>query len=215
MQNINTILFDLDGTLVDSIKLIDVCFRETFKTHFPELKITDEEFDSFNGPSLHYTFSHFKDTEDGINDMIKTYRDTYKRLETEYVTLFDGVIEGLEYLYNNNYNLGIITTKFKEAAQPCLDRFNIRKYFTSFIYLDDVKTPKPAPDAVYNSLPNFTNVKEVLVVGDNLSDIMCGKNANTYTCGVTYSTKVDKLKELNPTFMIDKISDLINILKGE
>lgn len=212
MQKINTILFDLDGTLVNSNELIIHSFRETMIKYMPEKEFNRNDLIEMIGPPLYKTFKIATNDPKMIQEMIDYYRKIYVENEFDYVELYPNTLEMLKEFYNKGFNLGIVTTKFKESALPSIEHFGLDKYITSFCFLDDIKNPKPNPEPIQFALNAFSNVQNVLMVGDNTGDIQAGFNSNSLTCGMEWSIKRDLIKELNPTFWIKDYSELINIV---
>ncbi len=212
---VDTILFDLDGTLIDTNEIIIQSFNHTFKTFFPDLELSRDTILTFIGPSLHATFSNYTDDEEQIQQMIITYREHYKKIEHALFELYPNVYEVVERLSKEGYNLGIVTTKFKEAAMPSFLHFGLDKFFDVFVALDDVKNPKPHREPIDVALSQMENVNGVIMIGDNQSDIMAGKNAGVLSAGVAWSIKgKDYLSEVSPDYMLDDMEDLFEILES-
>lgn len=215
LGKINTILFDLDGTLVDSNELIIESFRETFRKYKPQQEFTRQQLIEMIGPPLKETFRIVSEKKEVIEEMINFYRSFYQKHEFEYVSLYKNVLETLEKLSELNINLGIVTTKFEESAMPSIKYFNIDKYIKNYSFLGSVKEHKPSPKPIFHVLDQFNHVDKALMIGDNKSDILAGKNANIFTCGIEWSLTKEKLKETNPDFWINDYLELLNIIKLE
>lgn len=213
MKKINTVLFDLDGTLVDSNELIIETFRQTITQFYPDKVLSRSQLIDLVGPPLRETFEQYTHDSFLIQEMISTYRSIYKKLEFDYITLYPNVIKTLSDLKHKGYNLGIVTTKFLESAYPSIKYFNIDQYFDVIIGLDDVQKHKPDPEPIHKALEKL-QYQEVVMVGDNSSDIMAGVNAGTLTCGVTWSMKFEQIKDLNPTFWISDYNELVNKIES-
>ena len=215
MKKIDTVLFDLDGTLVDSNDLIIKAFYETMKKYLPNRSFSRKELIEMIGPPLKESFLVASKDPKVILEMIDYYREVYVKYEFDYISLYPNVIETLKELVKNNIQLGIVTTKFKESAMPSINHYGLHKYFKSYCFLDDIKEHKPHPEPIFFALKQFKNYQNVLMVGDNSSDILAGKNASTYTCGVNWSIKRDLMEKHHPDYWIDDYSDLINIILNE
>ncbi len=213
MQKINTILFDLDGTLVDSNQLLIDSFEQTFKYFFPKSKYTKQDYINMIGPTLEETFSILEKNKNNVREMINYFRHFYLKNEYQYIKIYPNLIETLKKLKKLNFQLGIVTTKFKESALPSIKHFNLDKYMDVYVFLDDVKKPKPSAEPIIYAKNRLVNPKEIIIVGDNPSDILAGKNANILTCGVEWSLKKDILKTTNPDFWIFDFNELIPIIK--
>ena len=213
MRKLDTILFDLDGTLIDTNKVIIESFKEVFRVHFPKQQPNRDKILTFIGPTLQQTFGHYTDDQNLINTMIKTYRSFYIEYEVGNHSLYPDVIEVITKLNLLGYNLGILTSKFTEAAWPSYTHYGLDKLFDSFTGLDDVLYPKPDKNAVETALQHFPNHQKAIMIGDNQGDIMAGKNAGIYGAGVAWSIKGESyLEKVNPDFMLKDMNDIFRVL---
>ncbi len=212
MDKINTILFDLDGTLIDSNELIIKSFDETMKKYMPQKYFTRDELIEMIGPPLKETFRIATDSPKIIQEMIYYYRKVYVSLEFEYINIYPNTIKMLKELKKRHFNLGIVTTKFKESAMPSITYYGIDKFVSSYCFLDDVLEHKPHPEPLFFALRQFDSYQRVVMVGDNTSDILAGKNASCLTCGLEWSIKKDLIKALKPDFWIRDYSELTKLI---
>jgi len=214
MKKIDTILFDLDGTLINTNEIILDSFRATFETHFPGLILSREKLMTFIGPTLHDTFGDYTDNPFTVQSMIDSYREYYVEFEFGNFEIYPGVLETIDKLYKKGYNLGIVTSKYKEAAWPSYTYYNLQDYFTVFVALDDVDKPKPSREPIDVALSRFPSVKKAIMIGDNKGDILAGKNAGIYSAGVAWSLKGSAhLMAAEPDFMLSNMNDIFRVLK--
>jgi pyrophosphatase PpaX len=206
----NTILFDLDGTLIDTNELINESFYHTFKQF--GLEFTHEEIIAFNGPPLRETFE--KIDLDKAEAMITTYRKHNLEHHDNYVKAFPHVKETLRGLKERGIKLGIVTTKMRKTAIRGMKITGIYSYFDTIIALDDITNPKPHPEPVLSAMKNLQAEKEsTLMIGDNHHDIESGHNAGVKTAGVAWSLKGEEvLQNYNPTYMLHDMKDLLDII---
>lgn len=213
MKKLDTILFDLDGTLIDTNDIIVRSFRATFDRHFPDVEVTDAQIHSFIGPTLHQTFGDYTSDPFEIQDMIDSYREFYVEYEIGNFKIYPNVIEVVTDLKEKGYNLGILTSKFKVAAWPSFTHYGLETIFDSFTALDHVEHPKPHRNAVDTALSNFPNHGLAIMIGDNQGDILAGKNAGIYSAGVAWSLKgPDHLQEVEPDFMLQDMHDIYRVI---
>ena len=191
-------LFDLDGTLLNTDLLIKKSFIHTFKKYKPDYTLSEEELLSFLGPSLKNTFSRYVEA-DQIDELIQYYRDYNHKHHEDFVTIYPNVKEMLEYLKKQGFLLGVVTTKYKEAAYLGLDLFNITQYFDVVIGENDVKK---------------SNCREGYYIGDNVTGIQAGKRAGVKTVGVKWSPKGYQLIEKeNPDLLINDYKEFMEYIK--
>ncbi|QDI91865.1 pyrophosphatase PpaX [Salicibibacter halophilus] len=211
MDNVNTVLFDLDGTLIDTNDLIISSFVHTLEHYYPG-RFEREDILDFIGPSLADTF-HSLDAE-RADEMMTMYREHNHARHDELIKEYTGVRETLEQLAAASFQLGVVTTKRGETAWKGLDLMGMKPFFKTVVTLDEVENPKPHPEPLEKAMKALgATAEETLMVGDNVHDIEGGKNAGTRTAAVAWSIKgVDVLKEHKPDVILDDMRDLLDIL---
>jgi len=208
-MSIHTILFDLDGTLIDTNELIIASFEHTFHHH--ELTFTREEIMEFNGPPLADTLRAID--PERADGMIETYREHNHRVHDDYVKVFPHVNETVGKLKDKGFQLGVVTTKMRKGVNMGLALTGLDNLFDTIITLEDVKHPKPHSEPVMKALAELKSPADTaLMVGDNYHDILAGKNAGTRTAGVAWAHKgKERLLEYEPTYMLKDIRDILKI----
>ena len=214
-NKVEIVLFDLDGTLIDTRALIFSSFVYTFEKYFPNYELTDEELESFFGPPLKETFSRYSDDPKQVDEMIEYYRAYNIAEHDNYVKPMDGCKEVIRSLKRKHYKIGIVSSKKRNVVEMGLDLAGIRDYIDVLVCEDEVKKAKPDPEGILKALehldPNVDKNK-VLYIGDHPSDIKAAKAAGVKSCGVMYSSKASELDEENPDYEIYKLVDLFVIL---
>ncbi|MBM7573541.1 pyrophosphatase PpaX [Aquibacillus albus] len=212
-MTIRTILFDLDGTLIDTNELIIASFTHTLKQHTGKDYDRTEIFD-FIGPPLRDSFEQVDATQ--VEEMVNTYREHNLANHDSYVTAYPTVIDTIQQLKREGYQLGIVTTKMKDTAIKGLKLTGMDDFFEVIIGLEDVNHAKPHPEPVIKALTKLdASPSSTLMIGDNYHDIESGKNAGTLTAGVAWSLKGrEALESYQPDYMLDQMSDLLDILGG-
>ena len=210
-QNIDTILFDLDGTLVNTYELILQSFLYTFH-QFGFNEIKREDCYKFIGPTLHESFSSV--APDQAEEMIRYYRTFNKKHHDELVREFPGVHKTVQTLSKQGYKLGVVSTKVREMVFKALDKTNLTPYFPVVITLDEVEKAKPDPEPL-NKAMHLLGAKpeSTLMVGDSYHDILGAKNSGTGSVGVAWTIQgTDYLKKYNPDFLINDMRELLAIV---
>ncbi|MCG3420544.1 pyrophosphatase PpaX [Oceanobacillus jordanicus] len=208
-MSIRTILFDLDGTLIDTNELIIASFMHTF-SHYG-MTYTREEVVQFNGPPLLDTFQ--KIAPDLAEEMVKTYRAHNLTVHDSYVTAFPHVTETIAALKEQGLKLGIVSTKMRKGVNMGLTLTGLATYMDTIITLDDVTQAKPHPEPVLKAVQALgADLETTLMVGDNYHDIESGKNAGVKTAGVAWSDKGSSFLEgFYPTYMLKDMRDLLQL----
>ncbi|MYL34017.1 pyrophosphatase PpaX [Pontibacillus yanchengensis] len=211
-MTIRTLLFDLDGTLINTNELIIASFLHTTETYAPG-EYTREDVINFIGPPLEESLKTINPNED-VETMMNTYRTHNHEHHDELVHAYDGVRESLAKLKEAGFKLGIVTTKLRQTVNMGLKLTEIEDYFETVVTLDDVDHAKPHPEPVVRAMKALdAKPEETIMIGDNTHDIDAGKNAGTKTAGVAWTIKGKKvLEDLHPDFMLEHMSDILKIV---
>ncbi|MCG7345562.1 pyrophosphatase PpaX [Sporosarcina sp. ACRSL] len=213
MAKITTLLFDFDGTLLDTNELIIQTFQTVLNAHYPG-KYEREDILPFLGPTLRETFESID--PDKADELIDEYRTWNFANHDAFATEFDGVSETLQQLKNAGFKMAIVSTKRNEMIMKGLQLMPVGNLFDTIVGLDDVTHAKPHPEPLLLAMERLKSTpEETLMIGDNLHDIVGGKNAGVRTAGVAWSAKGEKfIQELEPDFVLQHISDLLSITAG-
>lgn len=206
----DTVLFDLDGTILDTNKLIHDSFVYTFEQYGYEF--TDEQILQFNGPPLYDTFT--KLNPEKAEEMVQIYRKHNLSNHDKVVKLFPNVKETLDALQNNGVKMGIISAKMRPGVIQGLELTKIKDYFDTIITFDDITKPKPDPEPVLMGMEKLNSVKnKTIMIGDNFHDIVAGNEAGVDTVAVSWTSKgIENLQKYNPTYTIDDMLELLPIV---
>ena len=201
----DTLLFDLDGTLLDTNPLIIASFRHTFDYYFPEQTYRDEDIYRFIGPTLEKSFRELN--EPAWTEMQAFYRSFTIAMHDQLVAEYPGVIKGLYRLHEKGYKMGVVTSKGRPVVERGLRLFNIDHLFDVVVTADDVENEKPHAEPIERALKaRGSSPERAVMVGDNDTDIYSGKNAGTKTVAVGWALKGRPfLESLEPDVIIDSM----------
>lgn len=206
------VIFDLDGTLLNTDLLIHESFEHVFNKYKPGYQLSHEEHLSFLEPTLKDTFERYFPIS-MIDELIDYYCEFNHTHHADYVTIYPTVKETLRYLKDHDYSLNVVTTKRTDAAYIGLDLFDLRLYFDIVLGMDQVRNVKPDPEGILRVMDE-TGCKKAIYIGDNTSDILAGQNAGVYTVGVKWSPKgTQDMERLHPDLMIDQMDEIINFIE--
>ncbi|WP_018660846.1 pyrophosphatase PpaX [Heyndrickxia acidiproducens] len=210
-NKITTLLFDLDGTLIDTNELIAQSFLHTLEAYYPG-HYSREDVLKFNGPPLIDSFSAIDPKR--AQEMVAKYRAYNIAQHDALVKEFPGVYDTIKTLKENHFKLGIVSTKMKDTVIKGLKLTHLDPFFDVVISLNDVKHAKPDPEPVNKALRILgSEPAEAIMIGDNYQDIEAGKNAGTYSAGVAWSAKGRAfLEKYKPDFILNHMSDLAKIV---
>jgi phosphoglycolate phosphatase len=208
---IKNIIFDLDGTLVDSKR--DIAAAQHWV--LAQLGIRSyrlEELYPLIGKPLTETFSTLLPPElhQRIPDAVDLYKNYYPPRALETTTLFPGVRETIETLTRRGFRLATATTKLSAGTRRVLTHFGIAEHFAQIQGSDNIPF-KPDPFIITKILEDQSWEKnDTLMVGDTDNDIVAGKRANIPTCGVTYgSLTQEQIEQLHPDIIIHSLPELL------
>lgn len=212
-MKIDTLLFDLDGTLIDTNELIISSFMHTLQHYFPG-QYQKEDVLQFMGPPLMDSFN--KLDQEKAEEMAQCYRDFNHAKHDELVTEFEGVFDAIKTLHEKGYKLAIVTTKKRFTVEMGLRLTKLDQFFDVVVTLDDVTHAKPDPEPLIKALEQLGSKPEnAIMVGDNNHDIEGGKNAGTLTAGVAWAFKGrEYIEGLHPDYILENMSDLLDIVGG-
>ncbi len=206
MNPIKTILFDLDGTLLNTNKLILESFKYSFRKR-PDLVMPDElMFYSFFGRPLKEAYEIM--TPGKSSSMIALFREYNLSHHDEMVTLFPGVAETIPQLAEQGYQLAIVTSKMKKTVLRGLNLFDLEKYFSAIVAEEDTINHKPLPEPVFKALDLLDcKADRALMIGDSVSDIASARNARVASVLVAWSNlPEDQLIKARPDFYLSTMS---------
>jgi phosphoglycolate phosphatase len=221
-QPISAVLFDLDGTLIDSVPdlavAIDIMLQSLGKEPAGEVKVNRwvgngaaalvkrALADRDDGDELHHA---------GYDVAYAVFEKAYAQRLTTATGLYDGVLSVLSELKSANITLGLITNKPRLFTLPLLQALNIADYFSDVLCGDDLEFKKPHPLPVLTALENLSvTAQQTIMVGDSISDIKSASAAGVKTVAVTYGYNhgisiTDARNECQADVTIDKMQQLL------
>ncbi|MCF6173419.1 MAG: HAD family hydrolase [Campylobacteraceae bacterium] len=179
-----TILFDLDGTLIDSTDAILQSFEHSFGQFDLDMP-SDELVKSLIGYPLDIMYEKLGVQSKDIDEIITKYKKHYREISREKTTLLPFTKEAL-IAADEFATLGIVTTKTKRYSIELLEHMGILKYFDVLIGREDVQNPKPHPEPVLKAV-SILNAKKQnsWMIGDTVMDLQSAKSAEINCIGVT------------------------------
>lgn len=209
-----TILFDLDGTLIDTNDLIISSFIYTLEKFFPERLFTSDEIVPHMGETLYDMLARYDKSR--VHEMIEVYREYNQRTHDEMVVAFPHVVEVVEQLHARGIKMGIVTTKQRSTVQMGLALCKLTAYMDAVVTIQDVKNPKPHPEPVLKAMSELGAIAETtLMVGDSRHDIESAQRAGIAAAGVAWSLKGEEyLNTFSPTYMLKDMKELLQLVEG-
>ena len=212
---IRAVLFDLDGTLIDSERLILSSYRHTMQEHLGHVP-PEEVWKSTIGQPLVVQMKMFTDSEDEAAAMIRTYVDHNLAHHDDYVLPFPGVRSMVEVVRESGRSLGIVTSKKRRATHMGLARCDLpAEWFEAVVTADDVDRYKPEPEPVLEALGRLgIYADEAMFVGDSTHDMRSGRAAGVTTAAALWGPySRDQLEPTMPDLWLDEPGELLEVLE--
>ena len=213
----DVVIFDCDGTLLDTYGLIMYITRKVLEEQFPDQTFTKEEVHAFFGPLLDESFAKYSDDPEKVNACVELYRKYNKEYHKDYVHAYEGIKEMLENLRMLGFKSIIVSNKITKAVDMGLKIAGIDKYIDEVFGAEKLASPKPDPDGIMQVINKY-QLGKVLFVGDTKFDIDCAKNVQALhpelrSVGVTWcQTSKEEFEEMGADYVIEHPSELLEVL---
>lgn len=211
-MSLKTALFDLDGTLIDSIPLISLSFEYTFdKLGIPWGK---GEVLKTIGLPLRNVAAYY------AGERAKDFLDIYAKFQQEnqekLLKAYPRAQDTLIYLQNKGYRTGVFTSKRRNATKVSLSLTGLDSYLEAVITVEDIERPKPDPDGINLALKILkTSPAKSVYIGDSIYDIQTGKNAGVATIAVTWGIATEnELENTEPDFLVKSWDQLLQAIEA-
>ncbi len=211
---IDTYLFDLDGTLINSSKDISVAVNYTLEklglTPLPEKEIIKHV--GYGGKKLLQGVLSTQD-EDLLDKAVKIFREYYFANPAEYTTLYPYTEELLRKLKEENKKIAVVTNKYEDISRQILEKLGVMSLIDIVIGGDTTEYKKPQPEPVLYAISILgSSPEKSIMIGDSETDIISGKQAGTKTALVLYGFgKKDIALSHNPDFVVKTPEELFRL----
>ncbi len=211
MLNFDAVLFDLDGTLIDTNHLIVTSFQHVLRTWLG-LEVSPEEVYPYFGEPLRTTLARF---DPGRADALtEAYRKFNRSQHDRLVRRFPGMNEAVAALQEAGVRLAVVTSKYTDLARRGLSVCGLEEHFPVVVGVDQTERHKPEPDPALRALEllGVAPGPQVLMVGDSLLDLRCGRAAGCRTAAVGWAVNRDALAAGEPDYWLERPADLVSVV---
>jgi phosphoglycolate phosphatase len=208
MKTVRLLIFDLDGTLVNTLDDIAASLNYTL-ARLGRQPLPADTVRQYVGDGITMLLVRaLGGRRELLDDAVALYKDHQRENLVVRTHLYPGVRETLEHF--RGVSMGVVTNKAREFSAPLLERLDVLRYFETVIGADSGLPLKPAPDAFLKLMKDAgARPEETAVVGDGTTDIRAGKAAGITTCAVTYGFRSeDELKKTGPDHLIRTMPEL-------
>ena len=212
-MKIDGIIFDSDGTLVDSLKLIVNAYNYAVEPVLHET-FGVEQVSSLFGPPMEKILLCVLPSK-FANEAVHRYHEYYREHFQDYANVYPGIPEVVTSLHRSNQTLGVVTGAGRQAAELTLKLTGLFSSFGTVVTGDDVGRPKPNPDGLQLAIRKMSTLADRTVyIGDSVVDIQAAKNAGTMSAGALWGSRhPTELAAASPDFLFYTPSDVLKSLK--
>lgn len=208
LSELTCVLFDLDGTLIDTVKLIHQSFDYAVRTVLGQ-RLSQAELLRNMGRPLLIQMQGFSKSR--AEELLEAYNKHNLSRHDQYISAYPGAVEAVEWLgKEKSFKLGIVTSKKRDLCLRGLELTGLREFFEVVVAMEDSTHHKPDPDPVLLALAKLEQRSENTVfIGDSPFDIEAGNKAGCITGAALwgpFSTEV--LRERHPDFELRGFADL-------
>ncbi|WP_303850469.1 HAD family hydrolase [Seleniivibrio woodruffii] len=205
-------IFDLDGTILDTLQDIHECLDDTMK-HFGLKRFSIDVTRSFVGDGIRKLVIRAAGEENFKDEMEVFFRTLYAEKMTVNTRVIDGYDEIFEYLDRNNIKTVILSNKIESLTGGLVQHYGIDRYFDKWYGGDSFGAKKPSPVPVENIVKDYGAEKSsTIMIGDNHTDIEAGYYAGVKTCFCTFG--YGTVSDVKPDFTVNAPLEIIDILEG-
>lgn len=210
-QIIKCVLFDLDGTLLNTNSLVVESFKHTVRQHLRREIAAEELYAHFGEPLIDIMR---RLSPEQAEVMVTTYREFNLKKHDELAAPFPGAAEILADLNGRGYRLGVVTSKIRHMAERGLKLFGLDRWLDLLVGFEDTARHKPHPEPINIALDRLTaHPNEVIMVGDSPFDLECARNAGVLSAAVKWSVHPpEKLLACKPDFVLNNFYELPEII---
>ncbi|MDR1245496.1 MAG: HAD-IA family hydrolase [Clostridiales Family XIII bacterium] len=215
-MSVNTILFDFDGTVMDTNRVIINSWQHTFRTLTGAERPVEDIIATF-GEVLYDTMAKFF-PDVPVNEAAEIYRSYHRNNFGPMISVFPGVRELIKELKARGYTLAVVTSRLPSTTMEGLEKYGLSDYFDLVVTCEDCSKFKPDPEPVLIALEKLgKKPEEALMVGDTLYDIRCARSAGVKSVLVAWAVAVseeDRNGADGPDYFIEKADGLLEILSA-
>ncbi len=207
LTSVDAVLFDIDGTLLNTFDFIYGAFEHAFEVHAIDA-LSRRDISQLMGGPLEEVYGTMAPKHDPAA-LAETHRN-FQTNNLHLASLFPATLEVLEELKNRKLKIGAITTRSLRTSIRSLETTGIAHFFDVVISAEDVVRHKPDPEPILKGLAAMgISTADAVMVGDTAADILAGKNSGTRTVAALYGFGGESLLDLKPDYAIRDLKEFL------
>ncbi len=214
MKKYDTILFDFDGTVMNTNEVILRSWQHTFQT-IENRREDEAKLIATFGEPLDVTMGKFF-PDMPLDEAIEIYRSYHRDNFGDLITVFPGMKELLAEVKKCGYKTGLVTSRLLNTTQQGLEKHELKDYFDVVVTAEDTEKHKPDPEPINITLEKLHSRPETaLMLGDTMFDILCAKNAGVTSVLVGWSLALQAGKvsgAAGSDYVIETAGELLELL---
>ena len=208
-MKLKAVLFDIDGTLLDTHEYIYQAFEYSLGKHH-HVSLSRKVLQTIMGKPLEECYKILTRLEN-VSEFTHTHHG-FQLKNSHLVKPFPNTISTLKNLKEKGMHIAAVTTRSGSTVKQTLEETKLIHYLNYIVTFEDVRMPKPDPEGIRKALAYFKiKPNEAIMVGDSDVDIIAGRNAGVATVGVSYGFHGKDIAKSDPDYVIDDIREIINL----
>lgn len=212
-KNVRLLVFDLDGTLVDSKQDLAASIN-AMRTEMGLSPLALELISTYVGNGVMLLVRRSlgnQATPENVEKGLAFFLGYYRRHMLDHTAPYPGVAEALEKL--RGHKMAVLTNKPVNFSREMIERLGFGPHFERVYGGNSFPQKKPDPMGLNQLMEDFqVSGEETLMIGDSDTDVLTGRNAGVLTCGVTYGFGAHTLEKVSPDVTLDDIRELPRLL---
>jgi pyrophosphatase PpaX len=213
VAEIKGLLFDLDGTLIDTVDLIVTSARHATKAVLGEA-LPDDVLRHNIGVPLRAQMGEYAPGH--VDELLAAYREYNERVHDDLIREYPGTDQALAALQGAGYRMGVVTSKARAVAVRGVEYFGLERFLEFVVAYEDTSIHKPQGEPVMEGARRLgLSARQCMYVGDSPHDMVAGRAAGVLTVAATWGPFPERVLEPKPDYALRSLSELMRLLQGD
>lgn len=212
---VDTLLFDLDGTVIDTFELIYRSFRQALR-ELLQVELPLESFRAVFGLPLREQVQEYTQDPALTDQLVNRYRALYMHYHDDYMAAYPGALEALAEFHRRGYALGVVTSKNPDTTLRALEQYKLQGLMDVVLDVSSTSRHKPHPEPILEALRRLDKRPEqVAMVGDSRGDVQSALAAGVLAVGVTWGPiGAQQVRDYGAELLVSSFDELLGCFPG-